>query len=77
MLAILRHVLEDPATLGGWMEAELRNFFAQRSRNAAGGGLFGGGGGGRGRGGAGGDVPVPMATFLASMSRLLNRCVYV
>eukprot|EP00198_Chlamydomonas_reinhardtii_P000104 XP_001689439.1 predicted protein [Chlamydomonas reinhardtii] len=39
MLAILRHVLEDPATLGGWMEAELRNFFAQRSRNAAGGGL--------------------------------------
>ena len=34
MLFILRHVLEDPVTLGGWMEAEIRNFFAQRARGA-------------------------------------------
>ncbi len=33
MLALLRNVLEDPVTLGGWMEAEIRNYFAQRARS--------------------------------------------
>lgn len=32
MLSIVRHMLEDPATLETWMEAEIKDFFAQRAR---------------------------------------------
>eukprot|EP00798_Chlamydomonas_sp_ICE-L_P016841 gene16841-23121_t len=31
VVTILRHILEDPETLESWMEAEIRNFFSQRS----------------------------------------------
>lgn len=30
---ILRHILEDPVTLEGWMESEIRNFLTLRGRN--------------------------------------------
>lgn len=26
---VLRHMLEDPATLESWMESEIKNYFAQ------------------------------------------------
>lgn len=28
---IMRNLMEDPVTLSGWMESEIRNFFTQRS----------------------------------------------
>ena len=30
--AVLRHMMEDPATLEAWMESEIRNFFANKAR---------------------------------------------
>ncbi len=30
--AVLRHMMEDPATLEAWMESEIRNFFVQKAR---------------------------------------------
>ncbi|KXZ41108.1 hypothetical protein GPECTOR_790g10 [Gonium pectorale] len=71
MLTILRHVLEDPATLSGWMEAEIRNFFVQRARGAP--GLYAT----PHRAQARNDTPAPLSSFLSSTSRLLNRDPYV
>lgn len=33
LTSIVKHMLEDPATLEGWMEGEIRAFFANRSRH--------------------------------------------
>ncbi|GFR50880.1 hypothetical protein Agub_g13169, partial [Astrephomene gubernaculifera] len=71
MLAILRHVLEDPVTLGGWMEAEIRNYFAQRARGAT--NLFGVMQRPQNRS----DAVASMSSFLSAMSRLLNRDPFV
>ncbi len=32
--AVLRHILEDPSTLEGWMEAEIRNYMSVKGRAA-------------------------------------------
>ncbi|GIL92299.1 hypothetical protein Vretimale_18444 [Volvox reticuliferus] len=72
MLFILRHVLEDPVTLGGWMEAEFRNYFAQRARGQA--PMFGLQHRAQQ---TRADAVVSMSSFLSSMSRLLNRDPYV
>lgn len=32
VVAVLRHMMEDPTTLEAWMESEIKNFFAQKAK---------------------------------------------
>eukprot|EP00899_Mesostigma_viride_P004970 jgi/Mesvir1/14474/Mv05181-RA.1 len=75
--AIIRHLLEDPATLQAAMETEIRQTFASQvpggAGGPAGGGLFGGvGAGGAGGGNQGGGTMSPR-TFLMSLSSVIER----